>query len=295
MSLSIPGKAFLSGEYAVLVGAPAVVVAVPPRFLAEPPRAGDPAAWWDPGIRAPRLSGGLAGQGSSTAEFLAARAFARGGVPDPGADRAAFARAAWEEYRVATRGEASGADLVAQAIGGALEIRVGPAGPEWRAVALEGLDLALLSATHQPGRKLATHRALGDGRGDRLRSDAEAGRASDLVAAAVEAALAFAETPDVDSAGRELRVAHAWARGVEALVARGWETEAAAEDRRSLARAPGVIGAKGAGAGLNDSVWLLFAAGGDPAERAAALAAARARDLNLVWESARQPAEGGLT
>jgi phosphomevalonate kinase len=143
MIVRAPGKAFLSGEYAVLHGAPAVVVAVSrhvrarletgpaPRlspFLAEllrrrPAPPGTYPVADSSALEAP--GGGKLGLGSSAAVTVAAAGalLARDGRPlhDP-AVRAELLRLCVASHRAAQDGRGSGGDVAASVYGGVVRV-----------------------------------------------------------------------------------------------------------------------------------------------------------------------------
>jgi mevalonate kinase len=273
-SYSCAGKVFLLGEYAALSGLPSLVAAVGPRFglrvggtsaFASESPVGRLLAW----AGEPALSfsfedphDGAGGFGASTAEFaLAYLALAETRGWDDSRRRW---DACWSLYRELTGMRPSGADLVAQWRGGVTLFD----GRERRASDLFPLfdwsGTLVFSAAHQPGRKLATHEHLA------TLPSFDPASLEPLVAAGVRAVGEGA----VESFGRAL-TAYA-----EALSSEGLETPAARADRLALSGLPGVLGCKGAGAGLNDAIVVQLVPR-SPA-RAAVVAAAEARGLHLV-------------
>ncbi len=251
MRVSIPGKVFLIGEYAVLEGAPAWVVAVPPRF-----------EWEGAGEDGPRPDFHAE---SPAGRFLASHPEIRGIYRDPwngqggfGGSTAEFALAAyasgirdvteaWECYRSLLRPGAgdgllpSGADLVGQWLGGAIEWD--PQTKRSRDLSREIFDLPILffSATHLPGRKTKTNAHLAAlGRTD------HAPRFSAL-RPLVERARKSLSDGNLSELGR------AFTAYGDALAALRCEAETVTRERSLISRIPGVLGVKGCGALQTDA------------------------------------------
>ena len=263
---SIAGKVFLLGEYAVLMGLPAVVAAVGPRFtlkgsVDQATLKGTPGSPLDRLIqfetkenrRDPILMEVVdphhqrGGFGASTAEFaLAYMAYRNQGTPEVQGSGKTHWKKVWALYRSLMTDPhsqsvaPSGADLVAQWQGGVLFFD--PTGPHcmdlWPLMDWSGL--LIFSATGIPGRKMATHRHLED-----LRLDS---RAHDLLEVPLRDGVSAIE------AGSFPKLGQAMTAYAEALASLGLETQAAKADREILSKLPGVLGVKGAGAGLSDSV-----------------------------------------
>jgi mevalonate kinase len=265
-NLSIPGKIFLLGEYAVLEGQPAWVVAVPPRFrwqATASAQAGSSFSADSPAARFVRASGmspasgkfidaweGQGGFGGSTAEFAISAYLA--GIRDPLEAHRRYVDLHREQRSLdgTTRGTLpSGADLVAQWIGGAIEWTPDSAqGGKIRSLTedLRNLPFLFFSATHLPERKTKTHAHL-----ESLPAQsAEEARFSTLAPVIELARSALAER-DV------LTLGTAFTRYAEALHELGLEAESAHADRSALAELPGVIGVKGCGALQTDAILLL--------------------------------------
>jgi mevalonate kinase len=277
-SLSLPGKAFLLGEYAAIDGRLCIVAAVSPRFELRA-QAGAKLEGFHPLSPVARLLAsaplegyvfhdpleGRGGFGASTAQFaLCARAM----------DPRASTEAIWRKYRELEKDQAlppSGADLVAQLEGGitAFSFR-----KEFRARALKKSetwgDVLLFSATDQPGRKLPTHTHLQElaGRGFPREYD---GFLDYLEPYVVEGAQALER-------GDSVRLGECMKLFATMLSKKGLESEAARADRLALASLPGVHGVKGTGALLHDGVVAVV----ERAHQLAVIAAAEARGLRLV-------------
>jgi mevalonate kinase len=254
---SVPGKVFLLGEYAVLAGAPALVAAVPPRFrLSSAPFEGSietsfhpesPAGRWcrvhhaahawhfeDPAC-------GAGGFGASTAQFILAAA--SNGQQDW--------RALWTEYRSLNHSLAgsppSGADLVAQVLGGVVEFQ-SSAIPQahQRGGALESIAIAVIQASMQPGRKTATHSHLLEitpAMLEKLRVELQP---------LLERALPAFARGDSASFGASL------ALYADVLSQFDLEIGPARADRDAIAAFPGILGAKGTGALQSDALIAVY-------------------------------------
>ena len=183
LTLSAPGKTFLAGEYAVLAGGPALVLNTGPRFELRVRRgdttvigipAGAPAERWL-AARAPLLRDfhveffdpydGAGGLGASGAQFVLCHALTT-------FLQQSFARALedsdledlWSDYQTLTAASGSGADLLAQSVGGVAEVDVGLISARARAWPYPELGWTLVR-THQ---KVATHQHLGELKRDAL-------------------------------------------------------------------------------------------------------------------------------
>lgn len=311
---TIAGKVFLLGEYAVLAGGPAIVATLGPRFACRAGGAGDafhprsPAgrleAWLrERGVESPSLGfvdpyHGAGGFGASTAQF--ALLYAAACERDLALDRSALgARSLYIEL-LSAGGDLgfppSGADLVAQWSGGVVcfEPAAGPRGSVSQVEDSWGFrDLLVFSATaRQAGRKVATHEHLA-GLAGRVARGEEGGAllapGSSFVRRLTEvtrAALAAASSRGANGLGQ------AFTRYADLLQEAGLEAPAALEDRRALAGLPGVVGVKGAGAMLADSVVAMLEPGLPAEGRARVLEVARSRGLELAADGLRP--EGGI-
>ena len=171
--LAVPSKVFIIGEYAVLDGSPAIVATFAPRFtLACVSSSEAKKEVFHPDSPAGRLMkqsrwegiwefvdpySGSGGFGGSTAEFLLTYAVAQlksdlNPVPENAWD-------AWSRYRRFTP-RASGADLVAQWLGGVVVVDL----KKQSALQLDtdriGNSILVFSAAHQENRKVKTHEHL---------------------------------------------------------------------------------------------------------------------------------------
>lgn len=175
LTLSAPSKTFLVGEYAVLANGPALVLNTRPRFelrvsmgegrLSGLP-AGSPAARWLK-AREPLLSkfdiefhdphAGAGGLGASGAQFLLVHtlttwlqvAFAR-------ALQGPDLKAVWNDLQVLSSGQGSGADVLAQTVGGVALVQVATTLAEPHPWPYPELAWSIVR-THQ---KVATHEHL---------------------------------------------------------------------------------------------------------------------------------------
>lgn len=269
--LQVPAKTFLIGEYLALRGGPAVVLGTRPHFnfqwevgestLGEfHPES--PAGKWlsGSGLRV-RVSGGRVGFGSSTAEFLGAWIAKRAErlslqgtqrwVQSIEGDFEGRLSAAWPERHVdvppswlellsdyrSVAPQASGADLVAQAVGGVAiwdERKAVLQRLPWR---MRELKFSIFAT----GVKLATHAHL-----QNLNLDAV-----ESLRPWAEDAVAGLEAGDADRVVASIR---GCARELEAL---GLVTEVTVEHLRALDEIPGVRAAKGCGALGADAVLVL--------------------------------------
>lgn len=275
---SIPSKAFILGEYAVLKGAPALVATFAPRFemgrsggveLATIPEAAPVRRLIEAHHGAELLSahyrdphGGSGGFGGSTAEFALAYAALNG--------TNASVSKLWEEY-LQIQPQASGADLAAQWSGGAVI-----AHPIEKTV--EKIDVRKLlrgffvfSASHQSGRKVKTHEHL-----ELLkRADLEKLAQSEVLATGISAARngSFSEFA---------RSVNEYARLLRSM---GLELPQTTEDRAALSDVSGVSAVKGTGAMQADALVVFGDPVADQTELSKKLrAVAESRNLRLVSE-----------
>lgn len=276
---SVPGKVFLLGEYAVLSGAKALVGAISPRFLFshesfewagefserlsfhhESP-AGKVLAFHAAADRS--LYGidpwrGAGGFGASTAQVLFLEKLS-GNLLELHSPEF---RKAWERYReLGSRpGELapSGADFVTQALGGLIGFdpeeflakQLGETLYDQRAT----LQIRVIQASRQAGRKVATHEHLKilSKRGEKFLSEL-ARSLSPITESGLEALIAR----------DALSFAQALSLYGDTLASFELEDGATQLDRRILAEVPGVLGVKGTGAlqadalvaAINPSEW----------------------------------------
>lgn len=260
---TIPGKAFLLGEYAVLTGGTGLIACVPPRFslgVHAAPEGGDAVETFHSDSPAGRLLArlretddtiarhhllfedplhGSGGFGGSTAEFaLLLRA---AGIES--------AIAAHRLYRELTdRGQEwkpSGADLLAQWNGGV--VKATPGGLEEDSIVDDVTDVVrtfhwlVFTASHLHGRKVKTHEHLG--RLDR--------RSFESLQAPLDLGFRAIDDRDPHALGQSL-IAYA-----DQLHEMGLEDQDAAADRAAVLEIPGVLGAKGCGAMLSEGFVVL--------------------------------------
>lgn len=287
---SIPGKVFLLGEYAVLMGLPCVAVALEPRFQAryvsggslgeihpESP-AGKLLSWSEktvsPEARKKALEGltfedplkGAGGFGASTAQFaLVYQAIGTHAGWDLSWN------AAWKLYRELTRKETqlkspSGADLVAQWRGGVTWFHPAALVADDLYPCADFSGLMIFSATGQAGRKVATHTHL-----DTLNAKDWHRSLEPVTKAGVQAI----RMGDLKALGQAM---NDYALALNRL---GLEIPSTTEDRHALAALSGVLGVKGAGAMQADAVLVLVdpAAGANARERVRELAESRGLKL----------------
>jgi len=261
---SAPGKVFLLGEYAVLAGGPACVAAFSPRFSIS-----ESVFEWQGEVssplrfhpespagkllssRAPLYSPlygidpwkGAGGFGASSAQVVILEKMSgtslEAGSPE--------LREAWERYRGfgSRTGELppSGADFVAQALGGVVWFEPEGFGVRPLGEILERqkatLQIRVIQASQQSGRKVATHEHL-----KKLAAHGEGFLAE----------LRQKLTPITRDGGMALQsqdslgLGQALSRYGDALAFLDLEDGATARDRQAIAKLPGVLGVKGTGA-----------------------------------------------
>jgi hypothetical protein len=277
-AISVPGKVFLIGEYAVLDGHPAWVATVPPRFR-----------WTggDASSEMPELH-----VDSPAARFLSAAGFSskliRGRLEDPwegkggfGGSTAEFAIAAWLsgvrdplEARRIYRGlhlgggsPPSGVDLVAQWAGGVIEWAPESEGG-YRDItgAISAIPMLVFGASHLPGRKTRTHAHLRELEPSESRFQA--------LLPAIDLARSGLERSDARTIGT------AFNHYADALHELGLEAEEPHADRHAISELPGVLGAKGCGAMQTDALVVVLGPDADAEE--IARYAVEDRGLRLV-------------
>jgi len=238
----VPGKIFLMGEYSVIDGGKAIVAALNPAFEYSTTKGapvsvhpdsplGKYLSQTNQKIALRMFDEGLgAGFGSSTAELIAGMQFVNGTIPQ---SAAIFS---WYKKEFP---EASGADLAVQLEAlhqhhGLFEVQRIPSMIKAIGYTPE-LHQILLFQT-PPAEKLPTHVDL-----KKSRPNIDLAVANAFVD---RLSLSFRTGNRVG-----LTVLTEWANWLSGL---GLETELAQKIRSSLIQIPGVIGAKGCGAGLND-------------------------------------------
>lgn len=292
---SIPGKIFLLGEYLVLAGGSALIAAIGPRFILK---SGDAATEFHPQSSAGKLLAATRGLRSRGYEFSDPHE-GQGGF---GASTAQFAlvygalaeEAGWDlkpqavrrVYRELLMGAVaegalppSGADLIAQWSGGVIKFDAGRDAITLHTQSADWRQLLVFSAAAQPGRKVPTHEHL-----ERLGS-----LGAELIAALgslVEQAELALLRQDSAAFGRLLN------EYAETLSKQGLELDQARADRLALCELPGVLGVKGTGAMLADTliVWLDSTMLPGSEARVGVLQAAQARGLMLVADGVKPEA-----
>lgn len=291
-SVSVPSKLMLIGEYAVLAGSSALVTTLKPRFrmtvrrsasrwatsathsfhpesaasklIAELARdekigIGDEITFEDPHL-------GKGGFGGSTAEFALSYA---------ALTNDADVQALWRRYRK-LHSDASGADLVAQWLGGtilfsydgdSLKTEIYAQDSKTRSV----LDrIQVFTATHQDGRKLNTALHLqSDETVQAIKSVSEIRETLDRIIAAAVDALG---SGDANAFGESLT---AYALALSNL---NLEVSASRLDREAFMSLRGVLGCKGVGAGLSDTMIVLT----DGLDQSRSAVSQIARERNLI-------------
>ncbi len=290
--ISVPGKVFLLGEYAVLTGAPAWVTAVAPRFewLAPGADGASPrSAGFHPESPAGRLLAsrgkaefagrfvdpweGRGGFGGSTAEF-AVVAWSEG---------VRGATEAWLEYRALSAGQPdlrrpSGADLVAQWEGGTVEWNPASERVTPLSETLRDFPVLMFSATHLPNRKTVTH--------SHLETLASATLSFDSLLPSLERAR------DGAGAGDWREVGRAFSAYADSLAHLGLESPVVRNERLALSRHPGVIGAKGCGSLQTDAMLVVVESLVGPATEKVIAFAERECSLRLLARGL--PKEAGI-
>ncbi len=283
-----PGKIFLLGEYAVLAERPALVAAVGPRFGMSRGLIGT-STEFHPQSPSGRLlayarkkgvdlgamsfvdpMNGAGGFGASTAQFaLLYLAFSR----EQGVDASAWG--ARKLYRELMRDEPlppSGADLIAQWVGGVTFFDPSSAQVSKIDLRAVGQHLLVFSASNQSGRKVATH--------THLQSLARRGFPSLEDQALIDELASITDQGAKSCLAGQVRGFGAALGSYGAALRRaGLECEAATRDREALGEISGVIGVKGAGALQADALIVMCET---LDAQAHVIEAAQARNLKLV-------------
>ena len=229
-------------------------------------------SWTDP-------YAGAGGFGASTAEFAAIYAATLLKTGEP----LKWWRG-WTLYRELMGGSSllpSGADLVAQLLGGTILFDSFEADATDLSQEIARMPLMVFSAAHQTGRKTATHVHLGSLNGVMLLGDSPL--MSSLRAPLEDGVQALRE-------GDVQLLAHALRKYADILNKSHLEDERTTADRLALSEIPGVLAVKGAGANQSDAVWILTEAEGE--ERWKIIAEAEARGLRLVQDGFQTPEKG---
>lgn len=280
--LSVPGKTFILGEYAILGGLPAIVAAIGPRFTLLP----------GPGEKAPFHPESPAGKLLGPTKFAEYFPYAfhdpLGGAGGFGASTAQFAlgyravaqelgwsldwKDVWKKYREVSTG--SGADLMAQWLGGIVQCRVSAQGSPSAEIfpapgkGLSWSDFMIFSASHQAGRKTATHTHLS------ALDSREFSAVVEKLREPLDSGFEAIKTGDASKFGLSMN------RYADVLREAGLEIEPTFADRRALAAIPGVLGIKGTGANQSDAIIIL--ANSDSRCKERITETALARGLKLV-------------
>jgi pantoate kinase len=278
--LTVPSKVFIIGEYAVLDGVPALVATFAPRFGLGPRDASliqkevfhpdSPAGrlmkqnrWegiWE--FTDPYLGAG--GFGGSTAEFLLAYAITK--MKSDLTIQPEDAWEAWTRYREFAP-LASGADLVAQWIGGTVVVDLKRQSAQTIDVDQIGQSILIFSAAHQEDRKVKTH--------EHLNSNHASFKVSSYIQLLVERAI------DAFTRQHNQQLASAINQFGDSLRELGLEIQATTEDREAFMKVPGVIAVKGTGALQADGLVVMM----DPAflsKKAEVIQFAEARNLRCI-------------
>lgn len=286
-NFSYPGKVFILGEYGILAGSRAVVATVSQKFqFAEGGNsfyAESPAGKWlsrfpkAPSLRCVDstpaiLSAG--GFGASTAQFLAAYSLTSG---EHDFASSAYLQKCWRDYREITGGKASGADLIAQAVGKPVLVQIKNVGIpsetiEWNTVDLQGIPVFIFSVAHQEGRKVATHLHL-DQENQSLK-DTNWIQDLDLI---VTSGVHAIQNKDF------IKIGKCFTDFSQALRNKNIELDKTAEDLTKLMQVKGVLGAKGCGALQADAIAVVY----DPSDarnRDRILDFAKRRDWKFVTD-----------
>lgn len=295
--LSVPSKAFLLGEYAVLEGAPGIVSTFSPRFTLGSGAENDaqqtlplfhpdsPAgrfleenpweAIWE--FQDPHQGAG--GFGGSTAEFLLAYAISE--IKREKAPDANSVWDAWARYKKINP-SASGVDLIAQWLGGTVLVDTQKKSAQRMEVGNIGKAILFFSAAHQPERKVRTHEHLNK---KPIYSTATSRALSELVTAGWNAL----------SYDQALQLAHAINEYGDALRGAGLEISETTEDRKAISKLAGVLGVKGTGALQADGLVVLL----DPSivdphlpHKSDIIRFAKKRNLNLICSDISVPEPG---
>lgn len=185
LTFTAPSKTFLVGEYAVLAGGPALIINTEPRFsLTAVPGSGkvtgiadqSPAGrWldqrspivekWDIEFSDPHHGSG--GFGASGAQFLFVHAlttFLQSSVGK--ATQGLNLKDIWNDHNVLSKGQGSGADLLAQALGGITLVNMVDVTGEAKAWPFVDLSFGIF----RTGDKVSTHQHVGDLEREALRT-----------------------------------------------------------------------------------------------------------------------------
>lgn len=260
--ISIAGKVFILGEYAVLASRPAVVAAVGPRFFLRHNSFSTPGGTlledFHPQSPVGRLSRSL-DQTHELGEYLFYDPHeGRGGF---GASSAQFAlvdylhgnrswTSAYQTYRDFYSGERvppSGADLVTQWLGGVQVFDPAKMSANDVSSKIDWSDVLVFSCTHQANRKTPTHEHLG--------ALSEIDTLAEKLSPVLDRGIASIQAGDSQGLGSALGVY------ADILHEVGLEDPQAYQDRKAFQAFPEVAGVKGAGAMLSDLMIVLLQPG----------------------------------
>jgi mevalonate kinase len=298
---TIPGKVFVLGEYAVLVGSPALVATLPPRFRlfsddSDHSKVADDAdenihcesplgklQSWAKQMGLKKLKfhfedplKGAGGFGASTAQFgMGYLAYAlRNGLNQNW-------QSVWKLYRELMSDQQlipSGADLVAQWEGGIVSLDFGKGICNRVESSMDWSNLLVFSTTHQQGRKVPTH--------VHLQKLAESGFPASktelgyLLHGTVTQGLSALENNDAALLGKAMN------QTAEILNRFDLEIQSTTEDRKVLMDIPDVLGVKGAGALQSDAILVLMKSGSSQVQQV--IEVAQGRGLNLLCNGVKK-------
>ncbi len=298
-----PGKVFLLGEYAVLAGVPAIALTFGPSFVlraseSEPLGPELPFSIHSPagrlleraikdGARVPRLVfedpwRGAGGFGASSAQFVltfrALHALAGWTYGDPSEPEWLRCWKLYREFTSDAKVPPSGADVVAQCLGGLVAFGFEGGRPEAQSMSVPWRFLVFSATQGDASRKVATHTHLDDlARGGFLSGQGRFGSLLSDLRSVVREGLVAVRSGDATAFGRAMTAYADW------LSAAGLEVDAAREDRFSLSEREGVLGVKGAGALQSDAIVVLLSDAEDREASDEVLAVAARRGLKLAF------------
>lgn len=288
---SIPGKVFLLGEYAVLVGLPAWLMATGPRFRLKVDRTVKSASFpFSPHSPAGRLFAeasrrapacanyywewhdpyeNAGGFGASSAQYaLVYRALAEV------AGWTVSQKHAMELYYSLHQDQAlppSGADVATQWEGGVVRFDKAT-GAQQFPFNLDHRQMLLFSATGIAGRKIKTHEHLAHIGPNFFQQYKN-------ILQALEKILTRFEDPAQRTMGKFAEALDAYA-GV--IAEAGLESAEAGQDRIALRAQPGVLAVKGVGAGLSDGLWVILDSPENTLQREHIIRLAESRELKTL-------------
>ncbi len=298
-TISVPSKAFLIGEYAVLLGLPAVIFTFSPRFKIVSEIQGEMVLdSWTQGSPVSRLSDWMrercfpavtgqfydpyqsqGGFGASTAQF--AMVYQQSAQRSEGLDLSW--KAVLKLYQELMKDEPlvpSGGDLVAQWQGGVIAFDpVFGGSVEDLGEFFKSFSFLVFSATGQPGRKVPTHSHL-EALARRKFTDSKLTLKSALLKSVL--AQTIQKALEAIRKGDEMILGQAMSQFADILHQEGLEVQSTWEDRQMLGQLPGVLGVKGAGALQSDAVLVLLRSADFLSTRERVIEEAQSRGLTLV-------------